>query len=177
MALAAIVLFWGFTGAAAGQTPAPECAAKESAFLQALVGTWAVDAEFRSGDSWESAPGRASIRADLGGCVVVVHYEGTRFEKPYSFLAILGANGPDAAKPMQEVFVHSQHGIVSLSTGRIENGQLALDDAPSVGGRTVLIRHVYFDAGPDGFRYESRRSTDRGASWTVTSRARYRRPG
>jgi hypothetical protein len=99
----------------------------------------------------------------------------TRFGKPYAFIALLGANGPDAGKPIQEVFVHSQHGIVSLSSGRIEGGEGVVEDAPTVGGEVVLIRHVYFEVSPGGFRYESRRSTDRGASWTVSWKARYRR--
>ena len=170
------VLFWGLF--ATGAAPAPsECAAKDVAFLASLAGDWQVDAEFRAGESWESAPGRASFAPDLGGCVLLERFEGTRFGKPWAFLAILGANGggEDPAKPIQEVFVHSQHGILSLSAGRIEGGELVVEDAPTVGGQVVLIRHVYFDVSPGGFRYESRRSTDRGASWTVTMKARYRR--
>ena len=103
-------------------------------------------------------------------------YDGTRCGKPSAFVAILGASSGDAANPIQEVFVHSQHGILSLSSGRIVGGELVVEDAPVVRGQAVLQRHVYFDVLPGSFRTESRRSTDRGASWTVTSRARYHRP-
>jgi hypothetical protein len=174
MPLAAIVLIWGLSSAGAPAAP-PACAAEDTAFLASLAGEWDVESEFRAGDSWESAPGRASISPDLGGCVLLERYEGTRFGRPYAFLAILGANGGDPAKPIQEVFVHSQHGILSLSSGRIEGGVLAVEDAPTVDGRVVRIRHVYFDVTPRDSRYESRRSTDGGRSWTVTGKARYRR--
>ena len=50
-----------------------------------------------------------------------------------------------------------------------------MEDAPTVRGQVVLIRHVYFDISQDGFPYENRRSTDRGGSWLVTMKARYRR--
>ena len=177
MPLVAAVLVWGLAGAPAA--PPPSCAArpKEKDFLASLVGEWEVEAEFRAGEGWESRPARASIRPDLGGCIVVERYDGTRWGEPFAFLAILGANGggADAANPIQEVFVHSQHGILSLSSGRIEDGELIVEDAPTVEGKVVLIRHVYFDVSPRGFRYESRRSTDRGASWSVSWKARYRR--
>jgi hypothetical protein len=144
-------------------------------FLAALAGEWIVEAEFRAGETFESAPGRASIRRDLDGCIFVQRYEGTRWGKPYAFVSILGASSGDAANPIQEVFVHSQHGILSLSSGKLADGELIVEDAPVVRGQVVLQRHVYFDVSPRGFRSESRRSTDRGATWIVTSRARYRR--
>src|SRR5262245_3085980 len=92
MLLASAVLLWGFAAAAV-----PSCAAKDTAFLAALSGEWDVDAEFRADDGFDAAPGRASIRPELGGCVLVERYEGTRDGKPWSFVAILGAKGPDAA--------------------------------------------------------------------------------
>lgn len=107
--------------------------------------------------------------------MLVDRYDGTRSGKPLAFLAILGANGPDAAKSIQEIFVHSQHGILSLSSGRVDGSELVVEDAPTVEGKIVLIRHVYFEVSPRAFRYESRRSTDRGATWTVTWKARCRR--
>ena len=179
------VLFWGLSfvaeqaaAAAATATPAaPDCAAKDIAFFASLAGEWNVDAEFRAGESWQRSPGRATFSPDLGGCVLVERYEGTRYGKPYAFLAILGANGGDPEKPIQEVFVHSQHGILSLSSGRIDGGELVVEDAPTVRGQVVLIRHVYFDVSPGRFRYENRRSTDRGATCTVTMKALYRRKG
>ena len=173
----ASVLFWGLSSAAgaATNTAPSDCAAKDIAFLSSLAGEWNVDAEFRAGESWERSLGRATFAPDLGGCVLVERYEGTRFGKPYAFLAILGANGGDPEKPIQEVFVHSQHGILSLSSGRIDGGELVVEDAPTVRGQVVLIRHVYFDVSPGRFRYENRRSTDRGASWLVTMKSLYRR--
>ena len=175
MLLAATVLFWGFAVTAANAPPACDPASKETIFLAALAGDWDVDAEFRAGETFESASGRATIQRDLDGCVFVQRYEGTRWGKPYAFVAILGASSGDAANPIQEVFVHSQHGILSLSSGRIVGGELVIESAPVVLGQVVLQRHVYFGVLPASFRTESRRSTDRGASWTVSSRARYRR--
>lgn len=130
--------------------------------------------EFRSGDDWERADGRASIRPELSGCVLVQRYAGTRFGKPYEFLAILGASGMGAA-PMQEVFVHSQHGILSLSSGQIAGGELVVEDRPTIDSRVVVLQHVDRDVGPEGFRWENRRSTDGGSTWRVTLRAKYRR--
>jgi hypothetical protein len=167
---------WALVIAAALAAPAPPaaCAARGSAFLQSLAGEWEVEAEFRSGEGgFEGATGRASIAPELGGCVLVERYAGTRGGKPWDFLVILGANGPGPA--IQEVFVHSQHGIMALSSGEVTGGALVLEDAPVVDGKVILIRHVYFDVNADGFRYESRRSTDKGASWTVSWRARYKR--
>ena len=177
MLLAATVLFWGFAGTTASATAPPACdpASKEMVFLAALAGDWDVDTEFRAGETFESAAGRATIQRDLDGCVFVQRYEGTRYGKPYAFVAILGASSGDAANPIQEVFVHSQHGILSLSSGKIVGGELVVEDAPVVRGQVVLQRRVIFEVTPGSFRTESRRSTDRGAKWTVTSRARYRR--
>ena len=169
MPLTAAVLFWG------AAAPACEPTMKEMIFLAALAGEWEVDAEFRAGETFESSTGHASIRRDLDGCIFVQRFEGSRWGKPYAFLAILGANSGDAASPIQEVFVHSQHGILSLSSGRIAGGELTVEDAPVVRGQVVLQRHVYFDVTPQSFRAESRRSTDHGTTWIVTSRAKYRR--
>ncbi len=138
MLLAPAVLIWGFVGASPAAPAPPSCAAKDNAFLASLVGEWEVDAEFRSGESWEAASGRASIKPDLGGCVVLERYDGTRFGKPWAFLAILGANGGggsmDEKNPIQEVFVHSQHGILSLSSGRVEGGARGFTDGPGQRG-------------------------------------------
>lgn len=154
-------------------TPGP-CAAKENAFLRSLVGEWDVDAEFRAGaDGWEKAAGRASIASELEGCVLVQHYRGTRGGDRWEFLAVLGASGTD--RPIQELFVHSQHGVMSLSAGAISGGTLTVEDRPTVKGAVVRIQHVYSNAGPGGFRYESRRSTDGGRTWAVAWRATYRK--
>ena len=153
--------------------PPPDCVARDTALLQSLVGDWEVEMEFRTGDEWERAPGRASVRPELSGCVLVERYTGTRQGAPYEFLALLGANG--MGDPIQEVFVHSQHGILSLSSGKVTGGGLVVEDAPIVDGKVVRLRHTYSDVTAEGFRYESSRSTDGGASWRVTVRGKYRR--
>ncbi len=164
-----------FTALLADPTPAPPaaCAAHDTAFLRSLVGEWDVETEFRSGEDWERAAGKASIRPELSGCVLVQRYAGTRYGKPYEFLAILGANGMGA--PIQEVFAHSQHGILSLMSGKIAGGELVVEDRPTIEGRVVVLQHLYLDVGPAGFRCEHRRSTDGGATWRPTQRSKYRR--
>jgi hypothetical protein len=160
----------------AGQEPPslPDCGLETVPLLRALVGNWTVETEFRTGAAgWQRTDARSSFELDLRGCVLVERYSGTREGRPFDILGVMGVNG-DGPR-IQRVWAHSQHGLLTLYAGDVRDGELVLDATVAVRGEPLMLRLVYTDVGPDGFRFESLRSTDGGTTWAVTWRAKYQR--
>jgi hypothetical protein len=158
----------------AGSPPPFSCADTTRRYLGSFVGDYDVSAVFRRGqEGWDSTGARASFSYELGGCAVREHFEGTRYGQPYAYVAIWGANG-DSAQKIQRTFLHSQHGILSLSDGGwASTDTLVLLDSAFVRGRWIQQRVVISRPAADGFVLEGRRSEDGGRTWFVTQRSRY----
>jgi hypothetical protein len=159
------------------QAVAFSCADTTNRSLGFLVGEYRADATFRAGAAaWDSAGATVSITRDLGGCVLREHFRGTRYGAPYEYLALWSANG-GAATPLQRAFVHSQHGLLGVSAGRIVGDSLVLEDSAFVRGRWIHQQVVLWRADVAGtvLRSESRRSEDARASWFPTQRILYER--
>ena len=163
--------------AAAVRSTPYSCADTTTRVLGFLVGDYTVSATFRAGPSaWDSTSATVTITRELDGCVLREHFRGTRYGAPYEYLAIWSANG-GASTPVERFFVHSQHGILGLSSGRRSGDSLVVGDSVFVRGRWVYQEVVLWREGGAGtvLRSESRRSEDGRASWFATQRMRYER--
>lgn len=158
----------------AGQSFA--CADTTRSALGAFAGEWTVEASFRvDSGRYENTSAHSSIVPELGGCVLAEHFRGRRYGSPYDFLAVWGANG--GSPRIQRTFVHSQHGLLNTWAGDFQGDSLILGDSVTVRGQMVYERHVFSRPSADRFAFESRRSTNRGRTWTITWRAAYRKDG
>jgi hypothetical protein len=104
------------------------------------------------------------------------HFRGKRYGSPYEYLAYWGANG-DPAEPIQRSFVHSQHGLIGVSSGRFVGDSIFLEDSALVRQRWIYQRLVLWrEPGSAGnLQSEARRSEDARATWFVTQRTSYAR--
>lgn len=109
--------------------------------------------------TWDSSLARSHFAWDREGCVLVEHFEGLRFGQAYRYLSIWGAAG-DTVRPIQQLFVHSQHGLLGLSQG----GWKPAGDTLIVGD-SAFVRERWI--------YER----DGGRTWFPTSHSRYLRLG
>jgi hypothetical protein len=155
-------------------SPPPfNCADTTSRVLGFMIGEYSVDAVFRTGAAaWDSSKAAVSITPDLGGCVLREHFVGTRYGSAYEYLATWSAHG-GAAAPVQRTFVHSQHGLLSLSNGTVVADTIVLEDSAFVRGKWIYQRALLWRSSGGDLRNESRRSEDGRATWFVTQRFRY----
>lgn len=151
------------------------CADSVQRALGVLLGEWQVRAIFRaSATAQDTTLASAVVTSDLDGCVLRETYHGTRYGEPYDYLALWGANG-DSTAPIQRFFVHSQHGIFGVASGAFHGDTLVLQELITVGGKPVIQDKRFSRPSGGRFVQVDRRSTDGGASWTVTLWAEYRR--
>ena len=113
------------------------CADTTTNRLGFLVGEYEARAIFRAGPtSWDSTTAKVSITPDLNGCVIREQFRGTRYGSPYEYLAYWSAHGGPAT-PIQRSFVHSQHGLLSVSSGRVVADSIFLEDSAFVRERWI----------------------------------------
>jgi len=144
--------------------PAATCATNAQRALGAFLGEYEVRATFRAGAAaWDSSLARSHFAWDLDGCVLVERFDGRRFGEPYRYLSLWGA-GADSGRPIQQMFVHSQHGVLSLSQGdwNPTRDTLIVEDSAFVSGGVgpQTPRHV-----PTGCRRFRERRTSLGKWW------------
>ena len=157
--------------------PAFSCADTTAHRLGFLVGEYDARAIFRAGPtSWDSTTAQISITPDLNGCVLREHFRGRRYGSPYEYLAYWSAHGGPAT-PIQRSFVHSQHGLLSVSSGRMVADSIFLEDSAFVRERWIYQRLVLWrePGAAVNLRSEARRSEDARATWFVTQRTFYAR--
>jgi hypothetical protein len=159
------------------QAQRSSCADSVARAIGAFRGEWQVRAVFRiSATAQDTTEARAVLTPELGGCVLREDYRGRRYGEPYEFLALWGANG-GADAPIQRFFVHSQHGIFGVASGAFRADTLVLREQNTVAGSPVLQEKLFSRPASGQFVQVDRRSTDGGATWTVTLRAEYRQRG
>ncbi len=176
-----IVLLTSLTGltlaASSPQGRAVTCATNAQRVLGVFLGDFDVHAIFRTGPAtWDSSLARSHFAWDLDGCVLVERFDGIRFGQPYRYLSIWGSAG-DTLRPIQQWFVHSQHGVMSLSEGNWNptGDTLIVEDSAFVRGSWVHQRHIMSRPVAGKFVREGRRSEDGGRTWFTTSRLWYAR--
>ncbi len=161
------------------QPPASPCATNATRAFGVFLGDFSVRATFRTGPgTWDSSLARSHFAWDLDRCVLVERFDGRRFGQPYRYLSIWGAAG-DTVRPIQQLFVHSQHGVMNLSQGNWNSAgdTLIVEDSAFVSGGWVHERHIMSRPVAGRFVSEGRRSDDGGRTWFPTSRSRYVRRG
>lgn len=172
-----LALLAASAGLALAQTGPPpfSCADTVLRVLGPFQGEWQVRALFRTGaGTWDTTQAVSSITPDLNGCVLREHYRGTRYGEPYEYLALWGANGGPAG-PVQRFFTHSLHGIFGLAAGAYQGDTLVLEERLMVRGQPLIQQKRYSRPSASEFTELDRRSTDGGATWTVTLQAMFRR--
>jgi hypothetical protein len=168
-----------------GQTPAPMlthalCIEDVRRMLGAFVGRWTVHTAYRTGTATlDSSLAAATIEPELGGCILREVYHGRRFGKPFAFVALWGVHGGTQALPVQRTYVHSQHGLLTLSEGswNADGDTLTLKDSAMVRGQWVEQQTVVSRPSGGAFVIEGRRSEDGGRTWIMTQQSRYQAPG
>ena len=155
---------------------ASTCADTTRLLLGQLLGRYRAAVWFRTGSAGgDTSTATVTIRPALDGCVLEERFVGRRFGSPYSYLAWWGAHAGDP-RPIQRVFVHSQHGVLSIAAGAWSADSLVLDDSVNVRGRWIYERLVLRPSSTGftgGFATAQLRSEDGGQSWFVTQRTRY----
>lgn len=162
------------------QGPAEPCATSTRRSLAVFLGEFDVAATFRTGPAtWDSSPAQSLFAWDLDGCLLVERFDGMRFGAPYRYLSVWGAASGDSVRPIQQLFVHSQHGVMTLSQGNwnLTGDTLIVGDSAFVRGRWIHERHRMSRPVAGRFVSEGRRSEDGGRTWFPTSHARYVRRG
>lgn len=146
------------------------CVERTKRALGFLEGSYTVSAVFREGASWDSNTAHVLIRPALGGCVMEERFRGRRYRQKYDYLAWWSSGSQGA---VDRAFVHSQHGIVSVSRGGLQGDTLVVTDSVFVRGRWIEERVVLWRT-PTGLASEGRR-TENGSDWFITQRTVYRR--
>lgn len=139
-----------------------------------LEGEWTVASRYRNMEgAWEETTAAASITYDMGGCLLIEHFTGTRNGTPFEARAVLAFN--PITNRLQRAWSDSGHGLLVLYEGTATSDSILLQSSLSIRDRTVLFQHAYLDVGTDTFRLESRRSTDAGATWDTSWYLTYQR--
>jgi len=165
------VLLCAVTSADGSAQGHPACADSVADALAGLRGRWDVRIVSRTASGWDTTRGTADIQPDLDGCLLREGMLSTRGGAPFRTLSLWGAAGFDGQ--IQRTFAHSQHGFLSVYAGRRTATGLVLRDSQVVSGQPVLLEHRFEPFVGDSMQFTSRRSTDRGATWTVTWYADY----
>ena len=161
------------TGAAPAAQPF-NCRDATSRMIGFMMGEYSVRAVFRAGAAaWDSSIAVVTITPDLGGCVLREHFRGTRYGAPYESVALWGVHG-DSVSPVQRTFVHSQHGLLSISQGQIVADTVILEDSAFVRGKWIYQRTLVWRDQNRELRNEGRRSEDMRATWFVTQRFHFK---
>lgn len=165
-----------------GGTPATlithaSCVDSTRRWLGPFVGEYRVETFTRGGaNAWDSTTAHARFGWELGGCLMVEHFDGRRDGNAFATLAVWGTSG-NVDHPIQRVFAHSQHGLLGLSEGRWNTAgdTLTLVDSALVRGKWIQERYLVSRPRGGVFSAEGRRSEDGETTWVVTLRARYTR--
>jgi len=149
------------------------CADTVHRYLGSFIGTWEVRSLFRSGpEAWDSTRGTVVIAPDLDGCLLREEYVGRRYGKPYHYIALWGANGMDGR--IQRTFAHSQHGYLGIRSGDFVADTLVLQGSTMVRGTEIIEQDRITRPVDERFERLTRRSSDGGKTWRVTSIVRFR---
>lgn len=170
-ALLILALLCAGFAASGNAQESPACADSVATVLSGLRGQWRVRAVSHTTSGWDSTRGAAAIQPDLDGFFLRETLVTRRGGAPFRTLSLWGAFGLHG--PIQRTFAHSQHGLLSLYAGRRTAAGLVLRDSQVIGGQLVFLEHRFEPFVADSMRFTSRRSTDGGATWTVTWYADY----
>jgi hypothetical protein len=143
--------------------------------LNFLTGEWRVevDARLSKQGPWEKSEARSVIKRIIGETIFEEEFSGTRQGKAFTAKSWLGND--NRTKLYQRVFVDSEHGVLVLYEGRLEDKSLTLQTEFNLLQAHLLLRIQYTLVTEDLFTIESARSADEGKTWDHTGRSIYNR--
>ena len=167
----AFIVFAGPTSAQVRQeTP---CKRAEAELFLPLAGRWSVEWTDRvAPGQYAKARASARIEADLLGCAVVEHFDGTRKGQPFMSVSIISFGNKDS---LQRSLIDSGHGQFLLFEGSREGKVVRFEWVRALRGRTMMLRHEYRALQRNSFETETQLSTDGGSTWDLVQRAKYQR--
>lgn len=136
------------------------CATTEGSKLSFLIGDWKVKSKFRTGnDKWEETTGTSKIIFLFNKCLVQEKLDIKRDGRPLSVIAMYSYN--NFTNNYQWIFAHSEHGLLTLFEGGLNDDKFILKNALDVRGRTIRFeRHLTKTKA--GFTLTAKRSFDKG---------------
>jgi hypothetical protein len=141
------------------------CATEEGKKLSFLLGNWKVKSKFRVGnnpDKWEETVGTAKINFLFDNCLVQEKLDIKRDGRPLTVISMYSYN--NFTNNYQWIFAHSEHGLLTLFEGELNNGKFILKNSLEIQGRTILFERHLVET-KNGFDLTARRSFDNGKTW------------
>jgi hypothetical protein len=143
--------------------------------LEVLLGNWKVEANMRLSKTgpWEKSLATSNFKKNVGESIFEEEYIGTKEGREFTFRTWLAND--NRTKLYQKVSVDSDHGVLVLYEGTLQNDTLTLLKQMQLPDFTLYARVQYILASSDKFIVENARSTDAGKTWDMTSQLTYNR--
>lgn len=143
--------------------------------LEVLIGNWKVEANMRLSKTgpWEKTNATSNFKKSVGESIFEEEYIGTKEGRVFTFRTWLGND--NRTKRYQRVSVDSDHGVLLLYEGDLQNDTLTLQTQFPLADYILHLRVQYRIASKDRFILENARSTDGGKTWDMTSQLIYNR--
>lgn len=143
--------------------------------LEVLVGNWKVEAKMRLSKTgpWEKTNATSNFKKSGGESIFEEDYIGTKDGREFTFRTWLAND--NRTKRYQKVSVDSDHGVLVLYEGLLQNDTLTLLTQLQLTDYTLHLRVQYILESKDKFLVENARSTDGGKTWDMTSQLLYNR--
>jgi hypothetical protein len=143
--------------------------------LEVLLGDWNVDANMRLSKTgpWEKTKATSHFKKSVGESIFEEEYAGTKEGRVFTFRTWLAND--NRSKRYQRVSVDSDHGVLVLYEGLLQNDTLTLLTQMQMPQYTLHLRVQYLFISNDKFMAESSRSTDGAKTWDTTSQLTYHR--
>lgn len=143
--------------------------------LNVLAGEWDVDVDARLSKQgpWEKSKARSIITKTVGETIFEEEYTGTKQGHSVSMKSWLGND--NRTKLYQRVAVDSDHGVLMVFEGKLENDLLTLHASVHLSEVRLLLRTQYRMVSTEFFTIESFRSLDEGKTWDRTGPLKYTR--
>lgn len=152
---------------------ASSCRREEAELFLPISGHWSVEWTDRlAPGKYAKTKASARIEADLLGCAVVEHFDGTRQGEPFMSVSIISFGN---AETLQRSLIDSSHGQFLLFEGARQGRVVRFEWVSAIPGRKMKLRHEYRALQQNSFATETQLSTDGGRTWNLVQRAEYER--
>jgi hypothetical protein len=143
--------------------------------LNSIIGEWKVEADMRLSKNgpWEKSEARSVIKKAIGETIFEEDYAGTKQGRVLTMKSWLGND--NRTKLYQRIAVDSDHGVLIVYEGKLDNNMLTLQTSLNLNGVQLLLRVQYKIESTDSFTVENSRSTDKGETWDRTGASKYNR--
>ena len=151
----------------------PDCPRAPMKDLTRLAGEWTVTFDYRlDGELIRADTAHALIELAADGCALIEKVQVSLRGQPLAIAKILVA---PTSETLQQAYVDSFHGGLSVSQGHVLNDTVRFERSRDWGTHIQLVRHEYFDIEANAFKTESQMSPDNGENWILVQHAFYLR--